>query len=94
MGEFTMRSLIVLVAICFSGTVFAQSPPPTLGNKPLVQLKPKVAVGCKLVGTVRGTKLWAGDCAGAELRGSAATPENQASPEPQTTGSIMPDQKE
>jgi hypothetical protein len=91
--EMVMRSLLILVAICFSGTVFAQSPAPKVGNKPLVQLKPKAAMGCKLVGTVRGTKLWAGDCVMSELRGSTATTENQTLPE-QATGSITPDQKE
>jgi len=93
-GELTMRSLLILVAICFSGTVFAQTAPPKVDNKPLVQLKPKAPMGCKLVGTVRGTKLWAGDCVGSELRGSTATTENQVLPEPQATGSITPDQKE
>jgi hypothetical protein len=33
-------------------------------------VKPKEAAGCKFVGTVKGTKLWAGDCMGPELRGS------------------------
>jgi len=87
-------SLLIFVAICFSGTVFAQSAPPKVGNKALVQVKPKAPMGCKLVGTVRDTKLWAGDCVGPELRGSTATTENQALPEPQATGSITPDQKE
>jgi hypothetical protein len=88
-----MKSLLILVAICCSGTVFAQSAPPKAGNKALVQVKPKAPMGCKFVGTVRGTKLWAGDCVGSELRGSTTTPDNQAVPE-ETTGSITPDQKE
>jgi hypothetical protein len=79
---------------CFSGTVFAQSAPPKVGNKLLVQPKPKASMDCKLVGTVRGTKLWAGDCVGSELRGSTTTTENQDLPKPQATGSITPDQKE
>ena len=29
--------------------------------------EPKEPTACKLVGTVRGTKLWAGDCVGVEL---------------------------
>jgi len=91
--EMTMRSLLILVAIGFSGTVFAQSAPPKVGSKPLVQVKPKAPMGCKLIGTVRGTKLWAGDCAVSELRGSTTTTETQALPE-QATGSITPDQKE
>ena len=76
-GKLTMRSLLILVAICFSATAFAQSAPPKVGNKPLVQVKPKEPMGCKLVGTVRGTKLWAGDCVGSELRGSTTTTETQ-----------------
>ena len=88
-----MRSLAILVAICFSGIVFAQSAPPKVGNKALFQVKPKAPMGCKLVGTIRGTKLWAGDCVGSELRGSTSTTEQQALPE-ETTGSITPDQKE
>jgi len=50
-------------------------------------------MGCKLVGTVRGTKLWAGDCVRSELKGSTTTTEKQALPE-EATGSITPDQKE
>jgi hypothetical protein len=92
-GELTMRSLLILIAVGLSGSVFAQSAPPKVGNKPLVQVKPKALRGCKLVGTVRGTKLWAGDCVETELRGSTTTTENQALPE-QATGSITPDQKE
>ena len=88
-----MRSLLILVAICFSATAFAQSAPPKLGSKPLVQVKPKEPMGCKLVGTVRGTKLWAGDCVGSELRGSTATMEPQ-SPNEQPTGAITPGLKE
>jgi hypothetical protein len=67
-GKLTMRSLLMLVAICFSATAFAQSALPKVGNKSLVQVKPKEPMGCKLVGSVRGTKLWAGDCVGSELR--------------------------
>ena len=63
-----MRLLLVLIAICFSATAFAQSAQPkVVGNKPQVQAKPKEPSGCKLVGTVRGTRLWAGDCVGVEL---------------------------
>jgi hypothetical protein len=88
-----MRSLLILVAICFSATAFAQSAPPKVGNKALVQVKPKEPMGCKLVGTVRGTKLWAGDCTGSELKGSATNTETQALPE-QATAVIPPGQKE
>jgi len=92
-GKLTMRSLLILVAICFSATAFAQSAPPKVGNKPLAQVKPKEPMGCKLVGTVRGTRLWAGDCVGSALRGSTTTTETQALPE-QATAVIPPTQKE
>jgi hypothetical protein len=88
-----MRSLLILVAICFSATALAQSAPPKVGNKALVQVKPKEPMGCKLVGTVRGTKLWAGDCVGSEVRDSTTTTETQVLPE-QATKAITPDQKE
>ena len=66
-GEMTMRFLLILAAICFSANAFAQGATPKAGTKPV---KPKEPMGCKLVGTVKGTKLWAGDCPGPELRGS------------------------
>ena len=77
----TMRSLLILVAICFSASAFAQSGPPKVGNKPLVQVKPKEPTGCKLVGTVKGTKLWAGDCVASELRGATPATEKESLPE-------------
>jgi hypothetical protein len=52
---------------------------PTVGAKPLVQVKPRAPVGCKFVGTVKGTKLWAGECTAApELR--TGTPADESSP--------------
>ena len=90
----TIRSLLILlVAICFSATTFAQSAPPMIGTKPLVQVKPKEPMGCKLVGAVRGTKLWAGDCIGPELRASTTPAEPQTLPE-QATAVIPSGQKE
>jgi hypothetical protein len=53
-------ALVILVAICFKL--------PKVGNKPLVLVKPKEPTGCKLVGTVKGTRLWAGDCVASEGR--------------------------
>jgi hypothetical protein len=55
---------------------FAQAAP-KVGNKPLAQVKPKEPMGCKLVGTVKGTKLWAGDCVGSELKGAAPAAETK-----------------
>ena len=92
-GKLAMRSLLIFVAICFSAIAFAQSAPPKIGNKRLVQVKPQEPMGCKLVGTVRHTKLWAGDCVGSELKGSTTTTETQALPE-QATGATTSDQKE
>jgi hypothetical protein len=89
----TMKALIVLAAVCFLTSAYAQDAAPKVGNKPLTQVKPKEPMGCKLIGTVRRTKLWAGDCVGSELRGSTTTTETQALPE-QATGAIAPDQKE
>jgi hypothetical protein len=92
-GEVTMRSLLILVAICFSASAFAEDAQPKIGSKPLVQVKPKEPVGCKLVGTVKGTKLWAGDCTGLELRGTTPATETQSLPE-RATGAIPPGQKQ
>ena len=69
----TMRVLLILAVICVSTNAFARDAAPKVGNKPLVQVKPKAPEGCKLVGTVRGTKLWAGDCGSPELRGDTST---------------------
>jgi hypothetical protein len=86
-----MRFLLVVAVIGFSADVYAQNAP-KVGNKTLAQVKPKESIGCKLVGTVRGTKLWAGDCTGSELRGTIPATETQSLPE-LATGAIPPDQK-
>jgi hypothetical protein len=78
-----MRALVILTAVCFSTSAYAQGVPPKAGNKPLVQVRPKESMDCKLVGTVKGTKLWAGDCAAAsELRGTMPSAEPAAPPAP------------
>jgi hypothetical protein len=77
----TMRVLLILTAIVgFSASAFAQTAAPKAGGKPLKQAKPPSApMGCKFVGTVKGAKLWAGDCvAASELRGTTATDEPTA----------------
>jgi hypothetical protein len=75
-----MKPLIGFVALFFATSALAQSSP-KVGNKPLVQVKPQAPMGCKLVGTVKGTRLWAGDCTGAaEVRGAA--PADEAAPVP------------
>src|SRR5436305_15091376 len=91
-----LKFVCVVVALSFSAGAFAQTatPRPRVGSKPLVQVKPKAKgpAGCKLVGTVRGTKLWAGDCGSSELRGTTSpTTETQPAPAPEAT---PPSQKE
>jgi hypothetical protein len=95
-GEMKMRALSVVVAVCFSTTAFAQNPPPKVGNRPVAQAKLRTPMGCKLVGTVKGTKLWAGDCTdAAELRGAAPTAEIAPPSLPaQAAGAIPPGQKQ
>src|SRR5205085_1769340 len=53
-----MRFLIIVAAVCFSSSAMAQapSPPKASQKKPTVQVRPKALEGCKLVGTVKGTK--------------------------------------
>ena len=89
--------LIGLVTVAVTTSALAQGAAPKVG-KPMVQVKPKTAAvtGCKLVGTVKGTKIWAGDCTdAAEMRGSA--PAAEAAPAPslpaQAAGAIPPGQK-
>ena len=64
-----MRPLLTaLVLACLSTAALAETPTP---KKPSAQAKPKEPLGCKLVGAVKGAKLWAGDCvAASELRGA------------------------
>jgi hypothetical protein len=70
------------------GTALAQGTLPgqkrTTGRKPIVQAKPSMPMGCKLVGTVRGTKLWAGECISVELKPTAT----DEAVEPDTVGAI------
>jgi hypothetical protein len=44
-GEMMTRLLIILAAISLSATAFAQTAPPKVGSKPLVQVKPKAQTG-------------------------------------------------
>jgi hypothetical protein len=92
----TVRALVILTAIFSSTGAFAQDAPdtpPKIGNKPLVQVKPKEPMGCKLVGTVKGIKLWAGDCVASELRGATPATETQSLPE-RANGVVPPGQKQ
>ena len=87
-----MKALLILIAMCFSANAFAQDAPPKVSSKPLARIKPKEPMGCKLVGTVKGTKLWAGDCVGSELRGAAPAPETNLPAA--AAGAIPPGQKQ
>jgi hypothetical protein len=83
------KALLILITVCFSAAAFAQSPP-SKAAKSRAQPKPQTPMVCKLVGTVKGTKIWAGDCADATgLRGAAPAAEGAplSTPEP-------PDQKQ
>jgi hypothetical protein len=90
-----MKLFLLTAALILSTSVYAQdaSKPPT-GDKSAARMKPK-AVGCTLVGTVRGTKLWAGDCAApGQLRSSVTASESSEPPlQDQATGAIPPGQK-
>ena len=83
-----MKSLIAFAALLFATSAArAQSPPPTAGKKPLIQVWSQGPPGCKLVGRVKGTKLWAGDCEAA-LKGPSSI---DAAPE---TNAVPPNEKE
>ena len=92
------RAALVFAVTMISGVALAQGTPakrPGVGGKPLAQAKPSPQTGCKLVGTVKGTKLWAGDCTDASgLRttttGNEAAPQ---SPPDQATGAVPKDQQ-
>ena len=84
-----MRVLLLLAVISCSAAAFAQTTPPKVGDKPMVH----EPTGCKLVGTVKGTKLWAGDCGPSELRGAISATETQSLPE-RATAVIPPGQKQ
>ena len=92
-----MKLFLLTAALILSTSVFAQdvSKPPTGGSKSAAPMKPKAPVGCTLVGTVRGTKLWAGDCAAPDkLRSSVTASESSEPPlQDQATGTIPPGQK-
>ena len=70
-----------------SGGALAQGAPlakkPTVRGKTMFQAKPGMPMTCKLVGTVKGTKIWAGNCvAASELRGSTPAEEVSSPPSP------------
>jgi hypothetical protein len=80
-----MKPLIGLIALIFAATAALAQSPPKAAKKPPVQLKPQAPMGCKLVGTVRGTKIWAGDCIAAAP--APKSPQPVPAPEPPSGGS-------
>jgi hypothetical protein len=75
----TMRTPLVLAAIVgLSAAAFAQTGAPKVGGKPLKQVKPRAAMGCKLVGTGQKDK-----ALGRRLRGRARARGATPSAEPE-----------
>lgn len=88
-GMGTMKLVIALMALLLASGAFAQTAPPKPAKRPPIQVKPQVPMGCKLVGTVRGTKIWAGDCVAA-----APTVETPVPSSPPAPATIAPAEKE
>jgi hypothetical protein len=58
-----MKGVCIIAALLISTGAWAEVP--SVGTRPLVQVKSKGT--CRLVGNVKGTKLWVGDCVAPEL---------------------------
>lgn len=85
-----MRAVLVLITVCFSATAFGQSPLPKAAKS-----RPQTPMGCKLVGNVKGTKIWAGDCTDAAgLRGAAPTADTAAPSLPEQEAGAPAGQKQ
>jgi hypothetical protein len=69
-----MKRLSWMIALLFTSSAFAQPAPSKPAKRPPVQLKPQAPMGCRLVGTVKGTKIWAGDCIAPEPAAEAPQP--------------------
>jgi hypothetical protein len=89
-----MKWILIFAAVLCLTSAFAQTPSaPKVGSRPLVQIMPKGPTGCKFVGTVKGTKLWAGDCEASELRRSVPAAEMNEPTPAETIGTVPIDQK-
>ena len=82
----SMKIAVGLLALLFATSALAQSTPPKAGKKPAAQARPQAPMGCKLVGTVKGTKIWAGECIAAT---TAETP-----PPAEPSGASPPGEKQ
>ena len=91
-----MKLFLLTAALILSTSVFAQdaSKFPTAGGKSAARMKPK-AVGCTLVGTVRSTRLWAGDCTAPDQLTSSVPATESSEPllQDQAARAIPPGQK-
>jgi len=86
-----MRAILIALILLPTATLAQNTAPakrPTVGGKPVVQVKPSALAGCKLVGTVKGTKLWAGDCTASELRTTMPAEETSKPPPDEPVGAI------
>jgi hypothetical protein len=86
-----MRAILIALILLPTATLAQNTAPakrPTVGGKPVVQVKPSAPAGCKLVGTVKGTKLWAGDCTASELRTTMPAEETSKPPRDEPVGAI------
>jgi hypothetical protein len=90
-----MKLYLLTVPLILSASLYALEAPKAAGANSTARMKPKAPVGCILVGTVRGTKLWAGDCtAPDQLRSSVPATEGQEPPpQDQPTGAMPAGQK-
>jgi hypothetical protein len=91
-----MRAILIALILLPTATLAQNTAPakrPTVGGKPVVQVKPSAPAGCKLVGTVKGTKLWAGDCMASELRTTIPAEENAKPPPDEPVGAIPKEQQ-
>jgi hypothetical protein len=95
-GKISMKIAVGLLALLIATSAFAQGAAPKADKKPAAQARPGAPIGCKLIGTVKGTKIWAGDCVdAAELRGAAPSAEvAPPSPPAAAAGAIPPGQKQ
>ena len=75
-----MKAAVGILALLFATSAFAQTAPPEAAKKPAAQAKPQAPMGCKLVGTVSSTKIWAGECVAASLAESPPAAPSGASP--------------
>jgi hypothetical protein len=90
-----MRTVLCFAILLIPTLALAQGAPPakrpTVGAQPLVQVKPSAPVGCKFVGTVKGTKRWAGECTAAlELRPGTPAEESSLTSVPDAAGGATP----